>query len=174
MCFDSASDSYPIFDFLLKNNVIPIIDINTRAGSKNPYQKYNHLNEKGIPVCLNRIPMIYYGYEHKRHRHKYRCPLAMGKIDKCPFKEQCSKSEYGKTIYIKSSDDPRLFGEVPYKSDKWKKIYKNRTSTERMNNRILNDYHLHSMKIRNQSKFLFFAIMAGINIHLDARVKFDS
>lgn len=118
--------------------------------------------------------MVHDGYDYQRHRHKYRCPLAVGKITSCPFKDKCSPSPYGRTIHIKSTDNPKLFGPVPYKSDIWKEIYKNRKSTERMNNRILNDYHLHSMKIRNQSKFLFFAIMAGINIHLDARVKFDS
>lgn len=42
-----------------------------------------------------------------------------------------------------------------------------------MNNRIINDYHLHSMKICSQSKFLFFTIMARINIHLNARAKLD-
>lgn len=40
-----------------------------------------------------------------------------------------------------------------------------------MNNRILNDYHLHDMYIRNQSKFLFFAIFVAINIHLAAQMK---
>jgi hypothetical protein len=45
------------------------------------------------------------------------------------------------------------------------------TCTERINTRILNDYHLHQMMIRNDSKQMFFAIFACINIHLDAWAK---
>ena len=116
--------------------------------------------------------MVYNDYEAKKCRNKYRYPLAMRKIESCSHKQEfCSDSSYGKIRYIKEADDIKLFGAVPYKSDKWKAIYKDRTSTERMINRILNDYHLHSMKIRNRAKFMFFTIFAGINIHLDAQVK---
>lgn len=47
----------------------------------------------------------------------------------------------------------------------------NRTGSERVNNRILNDYHLHDMRIHGKKRYSFFAIIAGINIHLDARLK---
>lgn len=171
MCFDSASDNYATHEFLASRHVIPIIDINCRK-NKDPFHSFDSLNEEGIPICLNGNTMVYNGYETKKHRHKYRCPLAMGKISDCPNKDKCCpNSEYGKIRYIKSKDDIKLFGPIPYKSDKWKLIYKERTSTERMNNRILNDYHLHSMKIRNRAKHFFFSIFAGINIHLDAQLK---
>lgn len=172
MCFDSASDNYVTHYYLHSLNIVPIIDINCRRKDKNPFASFHDLNSDGIPVCMNDIPMIYNGYEEKKHRNKYRCPLAMGRIASCPHKQECCPdSSYGKIRYIKELDDIKLFGPVPYKSEKWKMIYKNRTSTERMNNRILNDYHLHSMKIRNRAKTIFFTIFAGINIHLDAQVK---
>ena len=170
ICFDAASDSLPIFRFFRQKNIIPIIDINHRHTGVDPFKKYN-LNAKGKPICQKGIPMIDYGYDIQRNRRKFRCPLAMGKIDSCPFIEECSTSSYGHTVYVNDDDDLRLFGPIPYKSDKWEQIYKNRTSTERMNNRILNDYKLHSMKIRNGAKYAFFAIMAGISIHLDAWIK---
>ena len=78
---------------------------------------------------------------------------------------------YGRVVYVNDADDLRLFGPVQRGSDKWKKIYNNRTCTERINTRILNDYHLHQMMIRNDSKQMFFAIFACINIHLDAWAK---
>lgn len=172
MCFDSASDNYITHEFFAHHLVTPIIDVNCRRKDKNPYASFDSLNQNGIPICLNGNEMVYNGYEAKKHRHKYRCPLAMGKISDCPHKEDCCPGrKYGKIRYIKSKDDIRLFGPVPYKSDKWKKIYKNRTSTERMNNRLLNDYHLHQMNLRNRAKNLFFAIFAGINVHLDAQIK---
>lgn len=40
-----------------------------------------------------------------------------------------------------------------------------------MNTRILNDYNLQNMMIRDGAKHAFFAIFAGINIHLDAWIK---
>ena len=64
--------------------------------------------------------------------------------------------------YINDGDEPRYGGPFRYRSDKWNKIYKNRTSTKRVNNRVLNDYHLHQMKIRDYAKNGFFSIMAGI------------
>lgn len=170
-CLDSASDNYPTHDFLYNHhNVIPIIDINKRR-IKKLYASFENLNDQGIPVCDNNIPMIYNGYEHAKRRNKFRCPLAMGKIDSCPHEATCRKSEYGRVRYTKLEDDPKLFGPVPYQSKKWKDIYKNRTSTERINTRLLNDYHLHDFYTRSDKKLLFFAIFAGINIHLDAQVK---
>ena len=39
---------------------------------------------------------------------------------------------------------------------------------------FLNNYNLHSMRIRNnKAKFAFFAIMAGINIHLDSWINVE-
>lgn len=170
ICFDSASDCLPIFQFFRQKHIIPIIDRNQRNSGNNPFEKYN-LSNNGKPVCLNGIEMYDFGHDIQRNRRKFRCPFVMGKIDSCPHIDECSTSAYGRTVYINDGDDLRLFGPVPYKSNKWKKIYKNRTSTERMNTRILNDYNLQNMMIRDGAKHAFFAIFAGINIHLDAWIK---
>jgi len=50
-------------------------------------------------------------------------------------------------------------------------IYNNRTGSERVNNRLLNDYLLNDMIIHGRKRYLFFAMVAGINVHLDARLK---
>ena len=84
---------------------------------------------------------------------------------------QCSTSSYGRVSYINDGDSARNAGPLSYKSETWKKIYRNRTSTERINNRVLNHYHLHQMRIRNKDKHAFFTIFACINIHLDAWIK---
>ena len=67
--------------------------------------------------------------------------------------------------------DIRLYPPVPRGTAEYKKIYNNRTSSERVNDRVLNDYHLHQMGIHTRKRYTFFAILAGINIHLDARLK---
>ena len=167
-CHDSAADSTAIYQYFHSNSIIPVIDRNPRRKTDKQYDEKEHLNEDGVPVCAAGHPMIYHGYDPNRCRKKYRCPLAMGKIESCPFQDSCSTSSYGRTVYVVDGDDARNAGPLPFKSDKWKQIYKNRTSTERINNRVLNNYNLQHMHVRNEAKFAFFAIMAGINIHLDA------
>lgn len=172
MCFDSASDAYDIYEYLRHKNTIPVIDWNKRkSGSKNPYAEYEHINEHGIPVCQNGTEMVRDGYDKSKMATKYRCPLKKGRIDSCPFADQCSKSDYGRVVKVYDKTNLKLFSPLMYGSDEWKEIYKNRTSTERINNRILNDYGLHSLSCRNGSKHFFFMMLAGINIHLDAWAK---
>ena len=160
--------------YFRRNNITPVIDRNKRRNTGKEYNEKEHLNEDGVPVCTAGHPMIYHGYDPSRCRKKFRCPLAMGKIASCPFQDSCSTSSYGRTVYVADGDDARNAGPLVYRSDKWKQIYKNRTSTERINNHVLNNYNLHSMRIRNnKAKFTFFAIMAGINIHLDSWINVE-
>ena len=165
VCLDSASDANSIYQYFSLNNIISVIDHNKRRISKvkinNDGDEY--IDSDGIPVCQNNERMHYFGYDIQRRRKKYRCP----------FKDECSSSAYGRVIYINDDDAARYNGPLSYRSDKWKKIYNNRTSTERINNRVLNDYHLHSMRVRDLSKNAFFSIMAGINIHLDTWIKLE-
>ena len=154
--------------YLRRNNITPVIDRNKRRNTGKEYNEKEHLNEDGVPACTAGHPMIYHGYDPGRCRKKFRCPLAIGKITSCPFQDSCSTSSYGRTVYVADGDDAGNAGPLVYRSDKWKQIYKNRTSTERINNHVLNNYNLQHMHVRNEAKFAFFAIMAGINIHLDA------
>lgn len=171
MCLDSASDSNSIYQFFQKKNIIPLIDHNKRRKS-NKSKPGESINSDGIPVCSCNQPMTYDGYDNTRYRKKYRCPLKTEHIDSCPFTQTCSTSDYGRVIYVKDKDnEPRFKGPISYGSSKWKSIYKNRTSTERINNAVLNTYDLHKMHLRNGTKNGFFSITAGINIHLDTWLK---
>ncbi|MDO4842821.1 MAG: transposase [Phoenicibacter congonensis] len=174
MCFDSAMDAAYFHQFLREKDIIPIIDWNKRNNPKfNPYAKYEGLNENGIPVCSQGHVMVRDGYDNSKKATKYRCPFITGKIDSCPLFGKCTKSNYGRVVKVYDKTNYKLFGPVPYHSDKWKEMYKNRTSTERINNRILNDYGLHKMHIRNRSKNVFFTLIIGICIHLDAWDKLE-
>ena len=171
-CFDSASDSYDIYEYLRHKHIIPAIDWNQRASSpKNPYAEYEHLNEHGVPVCRCGAEMVRDGYDMSKMAAKYRCPYKKGRVESCPYAGECSKSDYGRVVKVCDKTNLKLFSPLMYGSDEWKKVYKNRTCTERINNRILNDYGLHSLTCRNGSKHFFFMIIAGINIHMDAWAK---
>ena len=115
--------------------------------------------------------MVYAGSCPGRSRIKWRCPVACGKEDSCPCKEPCSSSPYGRCVYTKPDWDIRLYPSVTRGTDEYIKIYNNRTSSERLNNRVLNDYHIHDMQIHGKKRYSFFTMIACINIHLDARLK---
>ena len=48
---------------------------------------------------------------------------------------------------------------------------KSRTSSERVNKRILNDYKIEQTKFRGKKRCSWWMLIASINIHLDAQVK---
>lgn len=173
LCFDSANDNYPTYELCREWHIQPFIDLNRKRGADPKYPTHLTINDYGIPTCTGGHLMVHNGYCKGRRRHKWRCPLNCKKISDCSMKSECSPSEYGRVIYTKPDWDIRLFTPVPRGTKAYKEIYKQRTSCERMNNRILNDYKLHNMGIRSKKRYSFFTMMIGINIHLDARLKVE-
>jgi hypothetical protein len=171
VCFDSANDNYSTYELLKVWGIKPFIDLNREVGRKPTFSNSYSINTKGIPVCMAGIEMVYNGNCKNRSRIKFRCPLKCGKVATCGYQSVCSPSAYGRVVYTKPDDDLRLFTPVPRGSKEFKRIYKNRTSAERINNRILNDYMLHRMRIRGKKRFSFLTMIIGTNIHLDARLK---
>jgi len=174
LCLDSANDNYPTYQLCHEWGVRPFIDLNGRAGSNNTYPPSISLTDSGVPICMGGHEMIYNGFCPGRSRVKWRCPFVLGKIPDCHSIALCSPSSYGRVVYTKPSWDPRLFTSVPRGSPEWKDTFKNRTSSERINNRVLHDYHLENMRIRGKKRYSFFAMIIGVNIHLDSRLKLGS
>jgi hypothetical protein len=80
-------------------------------------------------------------------------------------------SSYGKTIYLKSELDPRMFPPVPRNSKAFKNKFKTRTTVERTNKRIFEDYAVEEYGARSNMIRAALATFAAVNIHLDAWVK---
>lgn len=171
LCLDSANDNDPTYELCKAWGIIPFIDLNSNRGHPKTLPPSISFTENGVPLCPGMQKMVYNGFCKGRSRFKWRCPAACGTIETCPLEQPCSPSKYGRVIYTKPDWDIRLFTPVPRGTKEWKEIYKARTSSERINNRILNDYHLHNMKIRSKKRYSFFTMIIGINIHLDARIK---
>lgn len=169
ICFDSANDNIPTYELCNHLGIIPLIDFNKRRKGNTIYKDNITISDKGTPICQGGYSMTYWGYCKDRFRQKWRCPKFARKNFECDL--SCSDSNYGRTVYTYTKDNPRLFPPIPRDSDKFKEIYSNRTSCERINNRILNDYNLHQNFTRGRKRLSFFSIIAGINIHLDARLK---
>lgn len=167
LCLDSAHDNYPTYELLRSNHTRAFIDLNKRSKAPDPIEDIT-FDKNGSPRCKEDFRMVRFSYDRIKHAHKWRCPFAVrGIIPPC----KCTDSDYGRTIYIKDDADFRLYPEVPRDSEEYKLVYNNRTASERINQRILNDYHLQQMRIHNRKHYSFFTMMIGICIHLDARYK---
>lgn len=171
LCLDSAHDNYATYKLCQKWDIRPFIDLNTNRGRPGSIPDSISIDGDGTPLCMAGFRMVNWGYCKQKHSRKWRCPLACGKRSSCPCKEKCSASPYGRCVYTKPDWDIRLYTPVPRGTDKYKKIYNNRTACERVNNRVLNDYHLHDMGIHTRKRYSFFTMIICINIHLDARLK---
>jgi hypothetical protein len=114
--------------------------------------------------------MVYDWYDKDRSRIKYRCPLVKGTISTCDFKDICSPSAYGRVIYVKTNDDLRLFTPIPRNTDLWERIMKKRTSSERVNKRLLEDYNMEEARCRGKKRWSWWTLIHTINIHLDAQL----
>lgn len=171
ICLDSAHDNYATYGLCRNWKIRPFIDLNNNRGRPDSIPDSVSIDKDGTPLCMAGLRMVNWGYCQQKHSRKWRCPLACGKVDSCPCKQECSPSSYGRCVYIKPGWDIRLYTPVPRGTEEYKKIYNNRTSCERVNNRVLNDYHLHDMGIHTRKRCSFFTMIICICIHLDARLK---
>lgn len=171
ICLDSAHDNYATYKLCRQWDIRPFIDLNSNRGRPGSIPDSISIDGDGTPLCMAGFRMVNWGYCKQKHSRKWRCPLACGKISSCSCKEKCSASPYGRCVYTKPDWDIRLYTPVPRGTDEYKKIYNNRTACERVNNRVLNDYHLHDMGIHTRKRYSFFTMIICINIHLDARLK---
>lgn len=156
---DAAHDAQSIYRLLDHQGVEPFIDLNVRSKKNSPSKTSDiHISPKGIPICPKGKEMKPNGTDQKRHRRKWRCSPDCG----------CSTAKFGRTFYTKTSDDPRLFPKTPRNSERWKLVYKRRTSIERSNKREKIDYKLESG--RHRSTLMWTMRIYGIMIcqHVDA------
>ena len=181
MCFDAAGDGEDNHGYLLGQGIRPFIKRNSHFKKADKVELPNaktaidgtkeHFNKEGVPVCMAGETMPRNGYDKKLQASMFRCPKATGRIKSCPYEKECNKTPYGRVLRVPDKTDPRLFGPFPYNSKRWKKIYNNRTSCERVNKRLLRDYNVEAIKCRSKTKLLFFSILAGILVHLDSWIK---
>jgi len=166
---DSASDNYATYELLHNWGINAIIALNNTNKGNFKYSERLTIDENGVPVCPGGYKMVYCGFcGSDRCRFKWRCPKACGKsCDNCVG---CSLTSYGRTAYTKPNWDLRLFTRIPRGSLKWKTLMKERTASERVNNRILNHYGIENSHVRGKKRISFFTTVAGLNIHLDAQL----
>ncbi|WP_366922067.1 transposase [Metallumcola ferriviriculae] len=166
---DAAHDVYDIYRLLHANETEPFIDLNNRAKGNNTFPGPINVDENGVPICLEGLPMLNWGFSNDRCRIKWRCPHHKDS-SKCSKKHECSPSAYGRVVYTKPIWDLRLFTPTPRNSKAWKHVYARRTTVERTFKRILVDYKIELANARTKKRWFWQATLAAINQHLDAQV----
>ncbi|MEK3885838.1 transposase [Paenibacillus sp. PL2-23] len=155
---DAAHDAEAIYMLLDHQNIEPFIDLNNRSKKNTATESDIQIAPTGIPICPKGNEMKPNGFDKSQNRRKWRCSVACG----------CSDAKYGRTYHTYSSDNLRLFPRTARGSEKWKLIYKRRTSIERSNKREKIDYKLESG--RHRSTMMWYIRIYAIMIcqHMDA------
>ena len=182
ICYDKAGDVEAIYEYLRHLDIIPIIP--RKKNRKKPEhlelpqskkddngEPLEYIDENRYPVCMYGRAMSRDGHDNSSKNTKFRCPLKTGKIKTCSHDKICNATAYGRVVKIPDNIEDKFHMPIEYRAKRWQKLYNSRTSNERMNDRVLNNYKLQHLTCRNESKHLFFAIIAGINVHLDAWLK---
>jgi hypothetical protein len=85
-----------------------------------------------VPV---RRAMSYAGHEKSRGTRKYRCPVVEG--FSCASATKCNaEKSYGLTVRVPQELDLRRFPSIPRATPSFTRLYKGRTSVERVNDRL--------------------------------------
>lgn len=166
MLLDAAHDAEAIYLLLDHQNIEPFIDLNNRSKKNTATTSDIQIYPTGIPICPIGKQMKSDGYCHTQDRQKWKCPLVSGTKNTC--ETPCSKAKYGRTYHTHNADNLRLFPKTVRGSEKWKIIYKRRSSIERSNKREKIDYKLESG--RHRSTMMWYMRVYGIMIcqHMDA------
>lgn len=150
LAYDRAADDGAIHEALAEVGIHPVIE--NRRLWKNELERLlpGHdgttnvvHDEAGTVYCYDRTPetpvkhrMSYIGYEPKRGTIKYRCP-ARHEGWACSSDALCNAGkEYGKTVRVDSKVDLRRFPPIPRATKKFERLYRGRTSVERVNARL--------------------------------------
>jgi hypothetical protein len=150
LAYDKAADTVEAHKKLHESGIKPVIQ--NRALWKEEQERLlpGHdgnsnivYDEAGTLYCLDRVsnpmirrPMAYIGHEASRGTLKYRCPAKHDGLP-CTMSEICNAGKkYGLTIRVKQEIDVRRFPPVPRATKQFERLYKGRTSVERVNARL--------------------------------------
>lgn len=140
LLLDSAHDAMPIYEYCRRQGIVPFIELNIKRGIKLKYKNDFTIGSDGVPVCMAGLKMRHDGVEKSKRRSKFRCPLLDRRTNTCTCTTPCSNSKWGRTVHLAMKDNPRLFNVPPRDSQAWKLEYNARTSSERCNKRLKNDF----------------------------------
>ena len=150
LAYDKAADDNESHRLLNKAKIRPVIQNRHLWKDQSEQMLPGHdgtsnivYDEAGTLHCYDRTslpivrhPMAYIGNEPQRQTLKYRCP-ARHEGWSCPHDAVCNAGKsYGKTVRVDRTIDLRRFPPIPRATKKFERLYKGRTSVERVNARL--------------------------------------
>jgi hypothetical protein len=179
--YDAGHDAIGIYEYAIEDDIIPIIALNPRSGvNPAPTGSAKKVNENGIPLCPAGMLMRRHSHDKNKHRIIYNCPvkrpthrngknLYISYPDECPYGVVCQpKTKMGPIVYVKTTDDPRLYPSIPRKSPKYKKLMNLRSGCERSNSAKKETYRLSERPCRSATHFLSRLYLVSIIEHAKA------
>jgi transposase len=151
---DKGYDSKENCRMIVKDyHAAPIIPIIEKPNTQMP----DICNAKGTPTCCCGLAMVYRGRDG--NYLKYRCPEALGK-GKCLSRFRCTASPYGYVLKLSIMQDPRRHPPVPRETKKWARLYRLRTSVERVNSRVKGLMGLGKITVRGIAKVTVRSVLS--------------
>jgi len=150
LAYDKAADDVKVHKLLAEHGITPVIQLRSQWQNQTerlvPGQEYRGnivYDEDGTVSCYDTVSsppvkhtMAYTGHEPARGTIKYRCP-AKHQGWTCPMSAVCNAGKtYGLTVRVKQGVDLRRFPPIPRSTQKFERLYKGRTSVERVNARL--------------------------------------
>jgi hypothetical protein len=151
LAYDKAADDQKVHDMLHQAGVKPLIqnrccwpkdgEQEKVIGGRVPLHVVH--DEAGSVYCydtVSQVPvrrrMSYAGHEKSRGTLKYRCPAKVEGFV-CASDSKCNAGKsYGMTVRVPQEIDWRRFPSIPRASRQFERLYKGRTSVERVNDRL--------------------------------------
>ena len=150
LAYDKAADDHESHRVLNKAGIRPVIQNRRLWKDQTEQMLPGHdgtsnivYDEAGTVYCYDRtsLPIVrqkmaYIGYEPQRETIKYRCP-ARHEDWCCPHDAVCNAGKScGKTVRVDRTIDLRRCPPIPRATKKFERLYKGRTSVERVNARL--------------------------------------
>lgn len=128
--------------------------------------------ELGTPICECGAKMLYAGRDGKYL--KFRCSRHAEALG-CP----CSISSYGRVLKVAISENERRWPGLWRESKKFKRLYKRRTSVERVNSRLkehlcLDEQHVRGLAKTSVNVGLSLLVMVGGTLAMARNRRFDN
>lgn len=128
--------------------------------------------ELGTPICECGAKMLYAGRDGKYL--KFRCSRH-AEASGCP----CSISSYGRVLKVAISENERRWPGLWRESKKFKRLYKRRTSVERVNSRLkehlcLDEQHVRGLAKTSVNVGLSLLVMVGGTLAMARNRRFDN
>ena len=168
LAYDKAADGEAVHKLLCDEGVTPLIQMRSLWKTEPERLLPGHdgtsnvvYDEAGTIHCYDKVSnppvrhkMSYIGHEPARETLKYRCP-AKHEGWECPMSSLCNAGKsYGKTVRVDRSLDPRRFPSLPRATKKFERMYKGRTSVERVNARLKIFWGVDDGNIRGARRFI--------------------